>query len=91
VFGDIESKPAIDSTCKEDEDEKFVKECCDGFILAPLVIFWHSSRPVEYKVGAIFSVTGPASFLGDPEKKTAEMIVDAGQRRPVASTANRSN
>ena len=30
-----------------------------------------------YKIGAIFSVTGPASFLGDPEKKTAEMLVDA--------------
>jgi len=29
-----------------------------------------------YKVGAIFSVTGPASFLGDPEKKTAEMVVE---------------
>ncbi len=30
----------------------------------------------EYKVGAVFSVTGRASFLGDPEKKTAEMIVE---------------
>jgi len=29
-----------------------------------------------FKVGAVFSVTGPASFLGDPEKKTALMIVD---------------
>jgi len=29
-----------------------------------------------YKVGAIFSVTGVASFLGEPEKKTAEMIRD---------------
>ncbi len=29
-----------------------------------------------YKVGALFSVTGPYSFLGDPEKKTAEMIAD---------------
>jgi len=29
-----------------------------------------------YKVGALFSVTGPASFLGAPEKKTAEMIVE---------------
>lgn len=29
-----------------------------------------------YKVGAIFSVTGPASFLGDPEKKTAEMVAE---------------
>lgn len=30
----------------------------------------------EYKVGAVFSVTGRASFLGDPEKKTAEMVVE---------------
>ena len=29
-----------------------------------------------YKIGAIFSVTGASSFLGDPEKKTAEMIVE---------------
>jgi branched-chain amino acid transport system substrate-binding protein len=29
----------------------------------------------SYKIGAIFSVTGGASFLGDPAKKTAEMVV----------------
>ena len=29
-----------------------------------------------YKVGAIFSVTGPGSFLGDPEKKTAIMLAE---------------
>ena len=28
------------------------------------------------KIGAIFSVTGPASFLGAPEAKTAQMLVD---------------
>ncbi len=28
------------------------------------------------KIGAIFSVTGPASFLGAPEAKTVEMLVD---------------
>lgn len=28
----------------------------------------------SYKVGAVFSVTGRASFLGDPEKKTAELV-----------------
>lgn len=28
------------------------------------------------KIGAIFSVTGPASFLGDPEKKSATMVAD---------------
>lgn len=29
-----------------------------------------------FKVGAVFSVTGRASFLGDPEKKTAEMLAE---------------
>ena len=28
------------------------------------------------KIGAVLSVTGPASFLGDPEKKTLKMYVD---------------
>jgi len=32
------------------------------------------SKPV--KVGAIFSVTGPASFLGAPEEKTARLFVN---------------
>ncbi len=30
-----------------------------------------------YKIGGIFSVTGRASFLGDPEKRSMEMAVDA--------------
>ncbi|MBF0203269.1 MAG: ABC transporter substrate-binding protein [Desulfamplus sp.] len=29
-----------------------------------------------YKIGGIFAVTGPASFLGDPEKKSMEMMVE---------------
>lgn len=29
-----------------------------------------------YKVGGIFSITGASSFLGDPEKKSMEMIID---------------
>jgi branched-chain amino acid transport system substrate-binding protein len=29
----------------------------------------------QVKVGAVLSITGPASFLGDPEKKTLEMYV----------------
>jgi ABC-type branched-subunit amino acid transport system substrate-binding protein len=32
------------------------------------------AKPI--KIGAIFSVTGPASFLGAPESKTAKMFVD---------------
>ncbi len=31
----------------------------------------------QIKIGAVLSVTGPASFLGDPEKKTLEMYVDS--------------
>jgi branched-chain amino acid transport system substrate-binding protein len=30
----------------------------------------------QIKVGAVLSVSGPASFLGDPEKKTLEIYVD---------------
>lgn len=29
-----------------------------------------------YRIGGIFSVTGPSSFLGDPEKKSMEMAID---------------
>ncbi len=37
------------------------------------------AKPAEenvIKIGAVFSVTGPASFLGQPEKNTALMVVD---------------
>ncbi len=35
-----------------------------------------AEEPKPIKIGAIFSVTGPASFLGAPESKTATMLVD---------------
>ncbi len=41
------------------------------FILAPMIEVY-AAEP--YKVGAVFSVTGPTSFLGDPEKKTVLML-----------------
>ncbi len=28
------------------------------------------------KIGALFAVTGPASFIGEPERNTAQMVVD---------------
>ena len=34
----------------------------------------HAEEPL--RVGAFLSVTGPAAFLGDPEQKTLEMIVE---------------
>src|SRR5512139_945292 len=46
-----------------------------------LVLVWSVVPTVvaakePYKVGAVFSVTGRASFLGEPEKRTAEMLVE---------------
>jgi branched-chain amino acid transport system substrate-binding protein len=35
-----------------------------------------ASRSQPVKIGAIFSVTGPAAFLGAPEAKTVKMFVD---------------
>jgi len=40
------------------------------------VSFMISPALAEYKIGAVFSVTGRTSFLGDPEKKTAEMVAE---------------
>jgi branched-chain amino acid transport system substrate-binding protein len=34
------------------------------------------SAAAQVKVGAVLSASGPASFLGDPEKKTLDMYVD---------------
>jgi len=45
-------------------------------ILIALVLFISSVSYGEVKIGALFAVTGPASFLGLPEKQTLEMLVD---------------
>ena len=51
--------------------------CMAFFFISFLTMCQKKAAEVaEYKVGAVFSVTGRASFLGDPEKKTAEMIVE---------------
>jgi branched-chain amino acid transport system substrate-binding protein len=42
---------------------------CFGVIITPALAD-------SYKVGAVFSVTGRASFLGDPEKKTVVMLAE---------------
>ena len=45
---------------------------------AIVTVFAGSALAEEvYKIGGIFSVTGRASFLGDPEKKSMEMMIDA--------------
>ena len=45
-------------------------------ILAVTLIFAASAFASEpLRIGALFSVTGPASFLGEPERNTLEMLV----------------
>jgi len=50
------------------------------FVAAFLLILGMTVSPVyakdTIKIGAILAVTGPASFLGAPEAKTLEMLVD---------------
>jgi len=41
-----------------------------GFLLASPVL---AAEPL--RIGALFSITGPASFLGEPERNTLEMLV----------------
>ena len=42
--------------------------------IATIAFAAHAAPPI--KIGAFLSVTGPASFLGDPEQKTLELYVD---------------
>ncbi len=47
-------------------------------VLATVMLFMVSSTAMAaapVRIGALFSVTGPASFLGEPEKKTLELLV----------------
>lgn len=49
-----------------------------GLVVALMVVMLGMSvaQAADIKIGAIFAVTGPAAFLGAPEQKTAEMLVD---------------
>jgi branched-chain amino acid transport system substrate-binding protein len=43
------------------------------FAAAAAVVFACAAAHADVKIGAVLSVTGPGSFLGDPEKRTLEM------------------
>ena len=51
---------------------RIVLGCAAGLVLAAST---RSTAAPAIKVGAIFAVTGPASFLGGPEARSAEMAV----------------
>ena len=46
-------------------------------IVSLALVFSCTKEKEPYKVGAVFSVTGRTSFLGEPEKKTAVLIAEA--------------
>ena len=46
-------------------------------IVSLALVFSCTKEKEPYKVGAVFSVTGRTSFLGEPEKKTVVMIAEA--------------
>jgi len=48
-----------------------------GLCMSIITVFsCKSSKSDKIRIGAIFAVTGGASFLGAPESKTAQMLVD---------------
>jgi branched-chain amino acid transport system substrate-binding protein len=57
----------------------FLKKLFVSIVCLCLIPFAFSCKKKSgeaIKIGAIFAVTGPASFLGAPEEKTARMMVD---------------
>src|SRR6185369_4726357 len=46
-------------------------------IAASTVLFVNAAfAAAPIRIGALFAVTGPAAFLGEPERNSAEMVVD---------------
>ena len=46
------------------------------FGAAAVMVMAAGAASADVRIGAVLSVTGPASFLGDPEKRTLEIYVD---------------
>ncbi len=53
----------------------YMRRSLPRLMAAAAFIVAASAAHADIKIGAVLSVTGPASFLGDPEKKTLEMYV----------------
>ena len=54
---------------------KFIPAAAGAALALTAVVGTTSVASAQIKIGAVLSVTGPASFLGDPEKKTLELYV----------------
>jgi branched-chain amino acid transport system substrate-binding protein len=55
---------------------RILQRIATGIALVGLLGAGHTAS-AQVKIGAVLSVTGPASFLGDPEKKTLDIYVEA--------------
>jgi branched-chain amino acid transport system substrate-binding protein len=55
--------------------KKSIMQLC-LFLAASLLFSSPAFSKDLFKIGGVFSVTGRASFLGDPEKRSMEMLVD---------------
>jgi branched-chain amino acid transport system substrate-binding protein len=55
---------------------RILQRIATGIALTGLLAAGHPAS-AQVKIGAVLSVTGPASFLGDPEKKTLDIYVEA--------------
>lgn len=55
---------------------RILQRIATGIALLGLLGAGHQAS-AQVKIGAVLSVTGPASFLGDPEKKTLDIYVEA--------------
>lgn len=53
-----------------------VKVFALGATVATALLASTALATAQVKIGSVLSVTGPASFLGDPEKRTLEMYVE---------------
>jgi branched-chain amino acid transport system substrate-binding protein len=54
--------------------KKLISSALVSFALLSLCSTAFAAAPI--KIGALFAVTGPASFLGEPERNSAQMVVD---------------
>lgn len=54
--------------------KKLITTAIAAFSLCCLSTAAFAQAPI--KIGALFAVTGPASFLGEPERNSAQMVVD---------------
>jgi branched-chain amino acid transport system substrate-binding protein len=49
---------------------------CFAFNIVAFAGLAFAASPQPIKIGALFSVTGPPAFLGEPERNTAQMVID---------------